>query len=89
MTTWVIISWALVLVLTGINILIFLQLKKASDQMMKMVFPGSKNMADALGQMQKMGMGGMAGMGARKPGANSDAQLKAAMDMLQQMTKKK
>jgi len=71
--------------------------------MMKMAFPGTKNMNEAMGKMQQM-MQGMQGMN-RGPrpshnaggpkgvmprgggGANMDAQLKAAMDMLQKMQK--
>lgn len=65
---------------------------------MKMAFPGAKNMNEAVAQMQKMmqGMGGgrgganpfaaMGGMGGAK---NMDAQLKAAMDMLQKSQKPK
>lgn len=115
MSTWIIISWVCVAILTGINIFIFLKLKQASEQMMKMAFPNAKNMNEALGQMQKMtqGMGGMGPMGGGKsvgrgPGggfqsapskgigtkgigmggkANSDQQLKAAMDMLANMQK--
>src|SRR5262249_53367799 len=99
MSTWMIISWVGVAVLTAINIVIFLKLKQASEQMLKMAFPGAKNMNEALSQMQAM-MGGMKGMGSRGPGGfgrpggggggggkNMDAQLKAAMDMLQQMQK--
>ncbi len=68
MSTWTIISWVCVLILTGINIFVFLKLKQASEQMMKMAFPNAKNMNEALGQMQKMaqGMGG-AGGGAARP----------------------
>lgn len=68
----------MVALLTGINIFVFLKLKKASEQMMKMAFPGSKNMGDAMAQAQKM----MAGMGG---GKNMEAQMKAAMGMLSQM----
>jgi len=92
MSTWTIISWVLVAILTAINIVVFLQLKKASEQMMKMAFPNAKNMNEAVAQMQGMmkGMGGRGGP--RMPmggagGGNMDAQLKAAMDMLQQMKK--
>lgn len=97
MSIWIIVSWVLVAVLTGINIFIFLKLKEASEQMMKMAFPGAGNMGEAMAQMQKMmqGMGGAPGRGSRGPGApqlpgggkNMDAQLKAAMDMLQNMQK--
>ena len=96
---WVIVSWVLVLALTGLNIFIFLKLKQASEQMMKMAFPSAKNMGDAVNQMQKMtsGFGGMGGGGMRSPmmGApgpagrgnpqQMQAQLQAAMKMLQQM----
>ncbi|OFZ19688.1 MAG: hypothetical protein A2X94_16670 [Bdellovibrionales bacterium GWB1_55_8] len=94
MSTWIIISWVLVAILTAINIVVFLQLKKASEQMMKMAFPGAKNMNEAVAGMQQM-MKGMQGRGGRGPGfpagpargGASDPQLKAAMDMLQQMQK--
>lgn len=123
MSTWVIISWVLVAILTGINIFIFLKLKGASEQMLKMAFPNAKNMNDALSQMQGMmggmgAMGGMGGAGGRMGGfggggmarpnpsrgvakafgkslpskpapAAQDAQLKAAMDMLKNIQKKK
>jgi hypothetical protein len=68
---WIIVSWVFVGILTAINIFVFLKLKKASEQMMKMAFPNAKNMNDALSQMQNMmsGMGGMGGMGrGGKPG---------------------
>src|SRR4051794_544827 len=106
MSFWVIVSWVFVFILTGINVFIFLKLKQASEQMLKMAFPNAKNMNEALAGMQQM-MGGMQGMqgvmgGARggRPGANPfggmpaarggnnknmDAQLKAAMDMLNKM----
>lgn len=104
MSTWVIISWVLVAILTGINIAIFLKLKSASEQMMKMAFPNAKNMQEAMGQMQGMmsgmnrgggrggnpfaGGGGRPGMGGAGGGnKNMDAQLKAAMEMLQNMQK--
>lgn len=92
MSTWIIVSWVLVAVLTGVNVVIFLKLKQASEQMLKMAFPGAKNMSEALSQMQSMmgTMGGMSGMSrgpgrAGGPGQNRDAQLKAAMGMLKQM----
>jgi hypothetical protein len=98
MSTWVIISWVMVAILTTINVIVFLKLKGASEQMLKMAFPNAKNMNEALAQMQSMmggmkgmgglgGMGGMPGMsrgGAKGPQGN-DAQLKAAMDMLKQI----
>lgn len=102
---WIIVSWVLVVALTAINIVVFLQLKKASEQMMKMAFPGAKNMQEAMTQMQGL-MGGIAGgmkgrgpgggfgmpggMGARgAAGAGQDAQLKQAMDLLANLQKKK
>jgi hypothetical protein len=94
MSTWVIISWVLVAILTAINIVLFIKLKQASEQMMKMAFPNAKNMNEAVASMQQMmgGMGGMGGMnrgpGRGAPRGNTDAQLKAAMDMLQQIQKK-
>lgn len=113
MSTWVIVSWVFVALLTGVNIYVFWKLKQASEQMLKMAFPGAKDMNDAMSQMQKMmgsmgidtnNMSGLAAMakqmrpgtapklpasgGAGRGGAsNSDAQLKAAMNMLQNMQK--
>lgn len=102
MSAWVITSWVFVALLTGVNIFIFLKLKSASEQMMKMAFPNAKNLQDAVGQMQGM-MGGMGKGGARPMnsftgmpmpgprgkggGGGNDAQLKAAMQMLQNMQK--
>ena len=90
MSTWVIISWVFVFILTIINVFVFLKLKNASEQMMKMAFPNAKNMNEALGMMQKM-MGGMGGRMPNMPGAKGgkdmDAQLKQAMAMLQNMKK--
>lgn len=92
MTIAIILSWVFVAILTAVNIFIFLKLKKASTDMMKMAFPGSKNMGDAMAQMQAM-MGQMRG---GKPGANPfagnpnmNAQMKMAMDMLAQMQQRK
>ena len=64
--------------------------------MMKMAFPNSKNMGDAMGQMQQMlsglsGRGGFPGAGGGRGvpgGANTNAQMKMAMDLLQQMQQK-
>jgi hypothetical protein len=91
MTTWVIVSWVFVAILTAVNVFVFLKLKKASDQMMKMAFPNAKNMNDALAQMQGM-MGGKGGM---PPNLSAlmgqmnqpqmQSQMKAAMDMLAKM----
>src|SRR3954451_19751046 len=102
MSVWIILSWVLVAILTAINIVVFLKLKQASEQMLKMAFPNAKNMNEALAGMQQM-MGRVQGMGSRGPGnpfggggggggagrgGGSDAQLKAAMQMLQQMQQK-
>lgn len=90
MSLWIILSWVFVLILTAINVVVFMKLKGASEQMMKMAFPGAKNMNEAMSQMQGMlagmnkGRGGMPPMG----GKNMDAQLKAAMDMLNQNKKR-
>jgi len=98
MTTWVIVSWVFVAILTAVNVFVFLKLKKASEQMMKMAFPNAKNMNEALSQMQGM-MGGLGGMGAGKNGMppnlgalmgqmnqpQMQAQMKAAMEMLSKM----
>lgn len=97
MSTWVIISWVAVAILTAINIFVFMKLKQASEQMMKMAFPGAKNMGEAMSQMQRMmqGMGGRPGSGrGGNPfgGGNPqqlNAQMKAAMDMLANMQKRK
>jgi len=100
MTTWVIISWVVVAILTVVNIVVFLKLKSASQQMLKMAFPNAKNMNEALGQMQSMMNAGGGKKGKRRGGAslpggmsgggsNRDAQLKAAMDMLKNAQKKR
>ncbi len=95
MTTWVVISWIFVALLTAVNVFVFLKLKKASDQMMKMAFPNAKNMNDAVSQMQgQMSgmMGGKAGMPPNLAAMMSQmnqpqmqAQMKAAMEMLSKM----
>lgn len=104
MSFWVIVSWVFVLILTGVNVFLFLKLKQASEQMLKMAFPNAKNMNEALAGMQGM-MSGMQGMMGGRPGAaggnpfaamqggrgggkNADAQLKAAMEMLNKMQKR-
>lgn len=111
MSFWVILSWVFVLLLTAVNVFIFLKLKQASEQMLKMAFPNAKNMNEALAGMQGM-MGGMQGMmggmgatrgGSARPsniaksfgslpagtaGKGQDAQLKAAMEMLNKMKKR-
>lgn len=71
MSTWVIVSWVSVAILTGVNIFVFLKLKGASEQMLKMAFPNAKNMDEAMGQMQSM-MSGLGGAGGRRPPINID-----------------
>ena len=81
-------------VLTAVNVFVFMKLKKASDQMLKAAFPGSKNMGDAVNQMQGM-MAGMGGKGGAQPNLSAlmsqmnnpqmQAQMKAAMEMLGKM----
>lgn len=95
MSTWVIVSWVAVAILTGINVFVFLKLKQASEQMMKMAFPGAKNMSEAMAGMQRMmsGMGAGGGRGGNPFGgggmnqAQMNAQMKQAMAMLQNMQK--
>ncbi|MCM0606498.1 MAG: hypothetical protein KA715_10445 [Xanthomonadaceae bacterium] len=81
MSFWIITSWVLVAILTAVNIFVFLKLKKASEQMMKMTFPGSKDMGQAMQQMQAM-------MGGKSP-QQMQAQMKQAMNMLNQMQNKR
>jgi hypothetical protein len=91
MSTWVILSWVFVAILTAINIVIFVKLKDASEQMMKMAFPGSRNMGEAMAQMQKMMQGMNRGPmpGGRGGGGGAQqAQLQQAMEMLRNMQKK-
>ncbi len=98
---WVLVSWIFVAILTAINVFVFIKLKNASQQMMKMAFPNAKNMGDAMSQMQNM-MGGLGGGMGGKPGQGMpdmsalmgqmnnpkmQAQMKQAMDMLAQMQK--
>ena len=99
MTTWVIISWIFVAILTAVNVFVFMKLKKASEQMMKMAFPNSKNMGDAMSQAQNMmagmGMGGAGGKGGMPPNMEAlmgqmnnpkmQQQMKQAMEMLSKM----
>jgi hypothetical protein len=91
MTTWIIVSWVFVAIFTAVNVFAFIKLKQASEQMMKMAFPGAKNMTEAMSQMQNMmsGKGGMPpNLGAMMGQMNSpqmQAQMKAAMDMLAKM----
>jgi glycerate kinase len=97
MSGWMIFSWICVAAMTAINVFLFLKLKGASEQMLKMAFPNAKNMSEAMTQMQKMmggrmpnmgAMGGLGGLGGGAP-KNSDAQLKQAMAMLQNKKGKK
>jgi hypothetical protein len=91
---WLIVSWVVCGLLIALNIFVFLKLKSASQQMMKMAFPKAKNMNDAMSQMQGM-LGGMGGGKAGAPDLNAlmnqmgskdmQAQMKMAMDMLGQM----
>jgi hypothetical protein len=99
MTTWVIISWIFVAILTGVNVFVFMKLKTASDQMMKMAFPNAKNSGDAMSQAQQMmagmGMGGAGGKPGMPPNMEAlmsqmnnpkmQQQMKQAMDMLSKM----
>lgn len=83
-----IIGWVFVALLTGINIFVFLKLKKATMQMMNMAFPGAKNMNEALSHMQKLM--GMTRRGQGNPFASTremNPQLKAAMQLLQKKSK--
>ena len=69
MSFWIILSWVFVAILTAVNVYVFIKLKGASEQMMKMAFPGAKDMNEAMSRMQGMmkGMGGSRGPG--RPGA--------------------
>ena len=91
MSTWVIVSWVGVAVMTAVNVVVFVKLKQATEQMMKSAFPNAKNLNEAVSQMQQM-MGGLAGgRGGVRPGGTSgkDAQLRAAMDMLKNLQQPK
>jgi len=85
MSFWIIFNWVCVAFLTGINIVLFIQLKKVSEQVLKGVFPSTKNMGEAFNEMQKM----MQGIG-KKDFKNTalESQLKATMDFLQKSSKK-
>ena len=90
MSIWTILSWVGVALLSAVNVFIFLKLKQAAEQMMQVAFPGAKNMQDAMARMQGM-MGGMRGMptGGRPGAGGKDAQLRQAIEMLQNMNKKR
>lgn len=84
MSTWVIVSWVSVAVITGVNIFVFLKLMGIVKPMLKMMFPNAKNMSEALIQAQNMmGSMGKMGMPGAPKGGNLDAQLKQAMKVLQ------
>lgn len=87
MSIWTILSWVGVALLTAINVFVFLKLKHAAEQMMQVAFPGAKNMQEAMARMQSQ----MAGMRGGRPGApgGKDAQLRQAMEMLQNMNRKR
>jgi uncharacterized protein YjgD (DUF1641 family) len=90
MNYWIIASWVFVALFTAVNVFVFLKLKQASEQMMKMVAPGSKNMQEAMAQMQGMmsGRSGQPNLQALMSQMNNpqmQAQMKAAMDMLSKM----
>jgi hypothetical protein len=85
MSIWTILSWVGLAILTAINVFVFLKLKQAAEQMMQVAFPGAKNMQEAMARMQAQ-MGGMRG---GRPGAGKDAQLRQAMEMLQNMNRKR
>ena len=95
MSFWIVLSWIFVLILTGINAFIFLKFKQANDSMLKMAFPGAKDMNEArekmMGMMKNFQGGGMPGMSAglgTSGGSTADAQLKAAMNMLKTIQQK-
>ncbi len=86
MTTWMIVSWVGVALMTGLNIFIFLKLKKAGEQLMSMSGAlggrgGPGNMKDAMAQAQQM----MSGMNPQQ----MQQQMKMAMDMLARMNQKR
>ena len=90
MSTWVIVSWVFVAILTGVNVYVFIKLKSASEQMLKMAFPGAKDMNEALQKMQQMTRTMSGSRGPGRPGSGKmDSQLKAAMEMLQRQQQKK
>ncbi|MBS1958385.1 MAG: hypothetical protein JST80_02845 [Bdellovibrionales bacterium] len=95
MNYWIIASWVFVAIFTAVNIFVFLKLKQASEQMMKMVAPGANNIQEAMGQMQSMMGGGKSGgpnlqaLMSQMNNPNMQAQMKQAMDMLAKMQQKK
>jgi hypothetical protein len=88
MSIWIIVSWVFVALLTAVNVVIFLKLKGASEQMLKMMGSmGAMGGMGGLGAGMKMPPGGVR-RGGPQSGQNMDAQLKQAMQMLQNMQKK-
>lgn len=87
MSIWTFVSWIGVVVLTGVNIFIFLKLKQAAEQMMQVAFPGAKNMQDAMARMQSQ-LGAMRGSSSGRD-AGKEAQLRQAIEMLQNVKKKR
>ncbi|MFN7685278.1 MAG: hypothetical protein ACK5QT_07700 [Oligoflexia bacterium] len=78
MSFWTVLSWLGVAILSGINVFIFLKLKKAAEQMLSVAFPGAKNMSEAMARMQAQ---------MKQPG--HEAQLRQAMAMLQNKGRKR
>ena len=98
---WIIISWVLVAILTGINLFVFFKFLYPSVKMMKQM-GGNNGMPDMnamMSQVQGMmgGKGGRPGQGMPDMSAlmgqmnnpKMQAQMKQAMDMLAQMQKNK
>lgn len=86
MSIWTFVSWFGVVILTSVNIFVFLKLKQAAEQMMQVAFPGAKNMQEALSRMQSQ-LGSMRGQPGKEMG--KDAQLRQAIEMLQNVKKKR
>jgi hypothetical protein len=84
---WTILSWVFVLILTAVNVVVFLKLKQASMQMLQMAFPGSKDMGEALARMQQMMVRMNRGPQAGGAPGGADQKLKAAMDLLRKVQK--
>lgn len=87
MTTWVIISWVVVVILTAINIFVFMKLypvfKQAQEMQKLMGMSGMGNLPIKRGKGKSKGMQPF--MQGRGP---SPQQIKAAQDMLARMSKK-
>ncbi len=80
MSIWIILSWICVLILTGLNLFVFLKLKQVGEQVLKALFPGTKDMTEAWTKLQGMAKGLNRGAN----GNSRDTQLKTAMSLLQQ-----